>query len=198
MHQLPPDFTGIFYVLNNLHPQPSFVSAYFQQHLEAVTYTKGSLLLEAGSMNEFVYFIEKGIVRGFIRDAGKDITTWISCENEFVTSISGLVYNAPALESIETIEHCSLYRMPVAALDKLYSEYPEFNITARILYQRYYGDAERRAFIARLSAAEDRYRFFLDYYAHLANRVPLKFIASFLGITVETLSRVRKKLSIQY
>lgn len=198
MQQSTPDLTAIFYILNELHPQPPFVVTYFQQHLQPCSYAKGTLLLEAGAVNEYIYFIRQGIVRGFIRDAGKDITTWISCENEFVTSISGLVYKTPALENIETVEDCRLYRMSVATLDRLYSECPEFNITARILFQRYYGDAERRAFIARLSAAEDRYRFFLNYYAHLANRVPLKFIASFLGITIETLSRVRKKLSIQF
>lgn len=88
--------------------------------------------------------------------------------------------------------------MPVTAIEQLYLQYPEFNVTSRILFQQYYADAERRAFLARLSGAEDRYRFFLHFYAHLANRLPLKLIASFLGMTIETLSRVRKKLSINY
>ena len=192
------DLLPMMETLQSLHPQTDAVVTYFAEHLQQINVPKGTLLLTAGEQNEYIYFIRHGLVRGYIDDSGKDITTWISCENEFVTSISGLVEQSTALENIETVEDCFLYRLTVAALEQLYIVCPEFNITSRILFQRYYGDAERRPFIARLSSAEDRYRFFLNYYAHLANRVPLKFIASFLGITVETLSRVRKKLSIHY
>jgi hypothetical protein len=82
-----------------------------------------------------------------------------------------------------------------ADLDKLYVQFPEFNIVTRKLLQKYYKDAEGRAFIARLTNAENKYEQFLIRYSHLANRVPLKYIASFLGMTLETLSRVRKRLS---
>ena len=67
--------------------------------------------------------------------------------------------------------------------------------TIRKLLQQYYKDAEGRAFVARLTNAENKYKYFLKRYRHLANRVPLKYIASFLGITLETLSRTRKKMS---
>lgn len=193
-----PDLSPMIEVLQTLQPQSDRVVNFFAQHLQQIHPPKGTLLLKTGEVNKQIYFIRYGIVRGFITDAGKDITTWISCENEFVTSISGLIDRTAALENIETVEDCCLYCMPVAALEQLYETCPEFNATSRILFQRYYADAERRALIARLAGAEDRYRFFLHFYAHLANRIPLKLIASFLGITIETLSRVRKKLSIQY
>jgi CRP-like cAMP-binding protein len=79
----------------------------------------------------------------------------------------------------------------------LFIKFPEFNIVARKILQKYYQDAEGRAFIARLTNAENKYRLFIAKYGHLANRIPLKYIASFLGITLETLSRVRKRLSLK-
>jgi CRP-like cAMP-binding protein len=66
---------------------------------------------------------------------------------------------------------------------------------ARKIFQRYYADAEKRAFIARLTKAENKYRYFLLRHRDLANRIPLKYIASYLGVTLETLSRIRKKFS---
>jgi len=83
----------------------------------------------------------------------------------------------------------------LADLENLYLQFPEFNIVTRKLLERYYQDAEGRAFIARLTNAENKYTQFLAKYGHLSNRIPLKYIASFLGMTLETLSRVRKRLS---
>ena len=85
--------------------------------------------------------------------------------------------------------------LTLADLERLYEQHPEFNIVSRKLLQQYYSDAEGRAFIARLTNAETKYKQFLIRYSHFANRIPLTYIASFLGITLETLSRVRRKLS---
>jgi len=87
--------------------------------------------------------------------------------------------------------------MTLADLQDLYEQFPEFNIVSRKLLQQYYSDAETRAFIARLTNAETKYKQFLARYSHLGNRIPLTYIASFLGITLETLSRVRRKLSMK-
>ena len=156
---------------------------------------KGDLLLAAGQVCEHIYFIKKGSVRGFIKEGDKDITTWITAENELVTSIYGLSKKRPALENMQALEDCEMLTLTLADLENLYLQFPEFNIVTRKLLERYYQDAEGRAFIARLTNAENKYTQFLATYGHLSNRIPLKYIASFLGMTLETLSRVRKRLS---
>jgi CRP-like cAMP-binding protein len=88
-----------------------------------------------------------------------------------------------------------LLAMTYKDLNKMYELFPEVNILARKLFARYYADAEKRAFIARLTKAENKYRYFLLRHRDLANRIPLKYIASYLGVTLETLSRTRKKFS---
>jgi CRP-like cAMP-binding protein len=185
------------YALNSFHPQSDHVQDYFRQHSLLFHFSKKEMILQEGNLCECIYFIKKGVVRGFITDAGKDITTWITAEHEMVTAISSLDRSTAATENIEAIEECELIGVRADAIQQLYELYPEFNITGRKLLQQYYRDAERRALVIRLTNAEQKYLFFIEQYAHLANRIPLKYIASFLGITIETLSRVRKKIAGQ-
>jgi len=198
MHPTPQAVIGhLVTTLNYFHPLSQPVIDFLASHVSKKKCPKGELLLKAGNICEEVYFIEKGIIRGYINDNGRDITTWISCEQELVTSIYSLDLNVPSLENIQTLEDCELLYMSTAALQELYIVHPEFNIVGRKLLQRYYREAEARAFITRIAKAEDKYEHFLDIYNHLANRVLLKYIASFLGITLETLSRVRSKYAVK-
>jgi CRP-like cAMP-binding protein len=193
----PPDISSVIDTLNYFYPLSEGVKDYFRKHSYPCSFRKGKLLLKAGEICEHIYFIKEGAVRGFIKDGTKDITTWITAENEVVSSISSLDMKEPALENMQAIENCELLALTYDDFQDLYIKFPEFNIVARKLLQKYYKDAEGRAFIARATNAEKKYRLFLTRYGHLANRIPLKYIASFLGITLETLSRVRKKISLK-
>ena len=193
----PADTTSVIAALDYFYPLSEGIKDYFRKHSYACSFRKGKLLLKAGEICEHIYFIKKGAVRGFIKEGTKDITTWITAENEVVSSISALDMRTPALENMQAIENCELLALTYADFQNLYIRFPEFNIVARKVLQKYYQDAEGRAFIVRLTNAENKYRLFITRYGHLANRIPLKYIASFLGITLETLSRVRKRLSLK-
>jgi CRP-like cAMP-binding protein len=144
---------------------------------------------------EHIYFIVKGALRGFTREGSKDITTWITIENEMVSSILSLDERVRSIENIQALEKCELLSLTLTDLGIMYDRFPETNVLARKILQRYYADAEQRAFIARLTKAENKYRHFLKRHQALSNRIPLKYIASYLGVTLETLSRIRKKFS---
>lgn len=189
------DISPLIAVMNEFHELSPGIISFLKKHIISCTVGKKKMLLKAGTMCYYIYFIRKGAVRGFIKEGNKDITTWITVEGEMVSSISSLDMRSPASENMQAIENCELFALSFIHLNQLYEKYPEFNIAIRMLLQRYYADAERRAFIARLTKAENKYRHFLVRYSHLTNRIPLKYIASFLGITIETLSRVRKNIS---
>jgi CRP-like cAMP-binding protein len=191
------DISGFITVLRYFHPVGEDIEDYFKQHAYPSSFAKGDLLLSAGNICEHLYFIRKGAVRGFVKEGDKDITTWITAENEIVSSIYGLYSKQPPIENIQAIEDCEMLTMTISDLERLYVQFPEFNVVARKMLERYYVDAEERAFIARLTNAENKYSLFLKRYEHLSNRIPLKYIASFLGMTLETLSRVRKRLSMR-
>ncbi|HWC54320.1 MAG TPA: Crp/Fnr family transcriptional regulator [Chitinophagaceae bacterium] len=189
------DISALIATLNYFHPLSNAAAEYLTKIIQPVSYKKGKLLLKAGELCDHVFFIKKGVVRGFIKEGHKDITTWITAENEMVTSISSLDNREPNEENMQAIENCEMLAITFDDLENLYIKFPEFNFVVRKLLQKYYRDAEGRAYIARLTNAETKYRHFIRNHSHLANRIPLKYIASFLGITLETLSRVRKKIS---
>ena len=189
------DLNALYSSLSFFHPLSPEIKEYIGRHSVSRSVSKRALLLKEGETCHHIYFIRKGIVRGFIREGSKDITTWITAENELVSSISTWDIPGPVAENIQVLEDAELYVMPLQALRDLFIRYPEFNIVVRKLLQQYYADAENRAFIARLTKAENKYRYFLKAHPALVNRVPLKYIASYLGMTLETLSRIRKKMS---
>jgi CRP-like cAMP-binding protein len=152
---------------------------------------KRKLLLKPGSVADHFYFIVKGVIQGCIKDEGKLITTWINEENEIVGSIRTLGTNEPCREYLQALEDCELVAIPVAFTELAFDKYPETNIIARRLWEHNYRGAEDRAYIGRISSAEKKYKYFLERQPKLINRVSLKYIASYLGMTLETLSRVR-------
>lgn len=190
-----PDITPLLAVLQPLYPVSPGVQSYLKEHMSIATVRKRKLLLKEGTYCEHIYFIIKGAVRGFVREGQRDITTWITVENQLVSSIFGLHQRSSAVENIQALENCELLAMTLDDLQTMYVQHPESNVLARKLLEIYYGDAEKRAYIARLTKAENKYRSFLLHHELLSNRIPLKYIASYLGMTLETLSRVRKKFS---
>lgn len=196
LDQQAADITPLLTILNHFHPVSLEIETFLTGHVGVYNVRKRKLLHKEGQPCEHIYFILKGAIRGFTREGQKDITTWINVENQLVSSIFSLTYRAPSIENIQALEHCELLVMSLDELETLYERFPEANLIARKILQEYYADAERRAFIARLTKAENRYRHFLIHYRHLVNRIPLKYIASYLGMTLETLSRVRKKYAI--
>jgi CRP-like cAMP-binding protein len=156
---------------------------------------KGKTILKAGEICPYVFIVCKGALRGFVKDGNKDITSWITVDNEMVSSISSFFMQLPSFENIQAIEACELIGLSYHHLEMIYTRFPEMNIVGRKLLEKYYRDAEERAYISRLSNAADKYNHLLNTKPNLINRIPQKYIASFLGIRIETLSRLRSKLS---
>ena len=179
--------------VQSIYPVGAEVMDYINQHSVSSQVERGSYLLKAGEICQHIYFIRKGVIRGYVKEGPKEITTWITAENEMVSSIRGLSSKEPSLENIQAIESCDLVVTTHDALQHLYQHHLEVNVVGRRLLEQYYKDAEERAFISRIPNAAKRYQHFLETKSNLSNRIPLKYIASYLGMTIETLSRIRSK-----
>ncbi|PWK26487.1 CRP-like cAMP-binding protein [Arcicella aurantiaca] len=192
-HTTPEEAASFLEFANNLHPLTRGISQYLIENTYPKSVKKGKILHKAGEICTTMYFVKKGVLRGFVNDENREITTWITADGELVSAICSFILQIPTHENIQTLEDCELVALSQPDLERLYLKHPSFNITVRKLIEIYYMHAEHRAYIVRLKKAEQKYQLFLKHYGHLANRVPVKHIASFLGITLETLSRLRAK-----
>lgn len=151
-------------------------------------------LLKPGQVARRIYFVEKGLVRGYTLHAGQEISSWFMGEGEFVISIVSFFTQQPSTEYLELLESSELYSIDYAQLHELYHTFPEFNYVGRVLTERYYVQSEQRVYQLRTSSARERYTQLVQGFPHLVQRVPLKYLASHLGMTPETLSRMRARI----
>ncbi|RAJ76592.1 CRP-like cAMP-binding protein [Chitinophaga dinghuensis] len=155
-------------------------------------YPKGHQLTTAGTTCRYIWFIEQGLARTFYLKDGKDITDWISPENSISCSLVSFLTQRPDIRSIELLEHsvvCSLY---YEDLERLYRQFHEIERLGRLLVSNGLILMQQRFDELHFVTARERYQQLLDTYPGLLNRVPLGMIASYLGITQETLSRMRR------
>lgn len=148
-------------------------------------------LLKEGQVAKILYFVCKGCFRGFYYKDGKEITTWLAEENNFITSMSSWLTQEPSFEYIQAIEEAELIGISFEDMNRLYKKYHAISELARIINEQYYLELETHVNSLRLQTAKQRYEHLISHYPQVLRRVPLGYIASYLGITQETLSRIR-------
>ena len=161
--------------------------------LQKVELPKGELLITEGKICHSLYFLEKGCLRGFYNLDGKEVTYWFAFENNFVTSFFSFITRKPGMENIQLMEDCTLWAITHQHLQELYSKHADMERLGRIMHERYYVMLEERFVNNHFKEARERYEHLLTTAPHILQRVPLGYIASYLGITQETLSRIRNK-----
>lgn len=158
-------------------------------------FDKGSYIVEQGKTCKHLYFIKSGFLRGFYyQDNGKEITSWFAFENETVTSMYSFISQKPSFETIEVLEDSTLFEISYQNVQFLFKKYPEFNLIGRILTEKYYIELEERTMSLQFQTATERYLNLLQQQPQLLQKASLGMIASYLGISQETLSRIRKKI----
>lgn len=192
----PHGHSPLSVLFHSIHPVSQEAIAYIDEQTYPVQVARGKFLIKPDQATEpHLYLILKGVIRAFIKEDGKEITTWINEENEIVTSIRNLGLNMASPEYLQAIENSSLIAMPYSVVEYLYENFLEANIVGRKILEDNYRGAEERAYICRIPSAEKKYQHFIKTRPGLVNRISLKYIASYLNMTIETLSRVRSRLA---
>ncbi len=156
---------------------------------------KNEMILKQDKVCKNLYFIEKGLARGYrIDDEGKDITNWFAPEGTLATSAYSFISQNPSFENIIALEDCTMRTISRKTLYELYAQFPEMNEMGRELVEIYYLELEERLNALQFQTAKQRYENFLKQDGYLLQRTSLGYIASYLGITQETLSRIRNQI----
>jgi len=155
---------------------------------------KGEYIVNIGERCSDMCFIEKGLLRGYYFDDGKEITSWFAQEEEFASCFYSFIANTPSFENIQALENCELTLISSTALQELYQKFPETERVGRIIVENYYLKFEERFLNLQFKTAKERYQNLILSKPSLLQRASLGQIATYLGISQETLSRIRAEL----
>jgi CRP-like cAMP-binding protein len=165
-----------------------------ENSFEEIVLSKNEYLITEGKTCRHLYFLQQGALRGYYTLEGKEITHWFAFENDFVTSFHSFITQQPSVENIQLLEGSILWRISKEILDGLLSEYREIEKLVRVVYENYYIRLEERFINSHFKTASERYQDLLTQSPHIIERAPLGYIASYLGISQETLSRTRTRI----
>ena len=184
------DLTEILTRITPLTPESIHKIA---ERVEKIDVRKGRMLVEADKVCRNVYFVAKGIVRAFCYAKGREITFWIGEEGTVALSMQSYINGKPGYETIVTIEDSTLYKISVDDLHDLFRHDIYIANWGRIFAEKEILRAEKNLIPQLFTTATERYEQFVKERPHLLNRIPLEHLASYLGVTPVSLSRIRSK-----
>ncbi|MGG8497853.1 Crp/Fnr family transcriptional regulator [Tenacibaculum sp. TC6] len=163
----------------------------FIEHSKIGVYKKGEIVVREGQYSKKAYLIVKGCSRAFYLKDGKDISDWFAFENQFMAPIISFFSEQPSPHYVEFVEDSTVLEFSKDIMDSLTNKHHDFErFISKVVTETMLGLCERLHAI-QFNKAEDRFKHLLKMYPDITNRIPLTHIASYLGITLETLSRIR-------
>lgn len=178
--------------LNFIFPLSAALDKRFRESVQEEILPKRTLLLKEGHISRKIYFINKGFARAYyVTRQGRECTSWFMGQGDLMISVYSFYTQKPAAENIELLEDSELLSMTWNQLQGVYADFPEYNYTGRLVTEKYYMLSEERTILLRTLSARERYEKLLQLHPGITQKASLGQIASYLGITPETLSRVR-------
>ncbi|MGS0525429.1 Crp/Fnr family transcriptional regulator [Zobellia nedashkovskayae] len=181
-------------ILNNIYPLPESSKSVIKKYISEISYPKGHILLRADKIETSIYFIKKGIVRAYANSADNEITFFFGKEGDTVISMKSYVANEKGYEDIELLENCDLYELKTQNLQQLFEKDIAIANWGRKFAEQELIKTEERLIFREFRTAKERYIELLTNNADLNKRVQLGHIASYLGITQVSLSRIRAEV----
>lgn len=190
----------------NIEPIKSYFSKYLPLNEEEITFLqtvlkekivrKRQFILQEGDICKYNSFVVKGCFRLYMVDkSGKEHNLQFAIENWWILEMDSFYSEEPSLLNIEALEDSIIYQIKKKDQLKLYLDFPKFNRIFRVLCENALITSQRRVLQNISSSAEEKYLDFINRYPQLSNRISNVQIASYLGITPEFLSVIRKRLA---
>jgi CRP-like cAMP-binding protein len=184
---------NLFLFLQSIHPLSDGLIARLREKLQTKEFKKKEFVLYEGQVCNNIYFIESGFFKSFHLKDGKEITQWFMKAGDVIISVSSFYKRQPSYEAIQVMEDAVVHFISYEDLQDIYRNFVEFNFVGRILTEKYYLLSEERLFGMRKQKAEERFYFLLQNHPDILQQASLTDVASYLGISLETLSRIRAR-----
>jgi CRP-like cAMP-binding protein len=166
----------------------------FSSCLVKRVFKKGELILACGKTENYLTFVEKGIVRFWTEQKEKEITFAFLFENSFMSAYDSFITQTPSSYNVEALVETILWSISHAALQELYNTTTAGNRIGRLAAEGLYIRKSKREISLLKDSAEQRYLNLFKENPHFLQHIPLKYLASYIGITPQALSRIRKRI----
>jgi CRP-like cAMP-binding protein len=167
---------------------------HLEESIEKKTYNKNDIIFTEGKIADKIYFVNKGCVRLFYNVNGNDKTAFFYTEGQFICAGESYTFNIPAVENYQAVEQTDIYVFSKSKIEILLSKVPKMEVIARIATENELITCQKVIASFVTKSAEERYLDLLNTKGELFLRVPQQYIASFLGVSPETLSRIKKRI----
>lgn len=167
----------------------------FSSKLEKTEHPKKDTILEVGQTEKNLSFIEKGSVRLFVPKEENDVTFGFCFENQFVSAYDSFLRQSPSCYALQTMSETTLWRISFEDLQGVYARTKIGNTVGRLAAENLFLIKSSREQSLLNQTAEERYRSLFTERPNLIREVPIKHLASYIGITPQALSRIRKRIS---
>ena len=169
---------------------------FIKQYLTPKKLRKRQYLLQEGDICKSIAFIEKGSMRSYLVDpAGQEYITAFALEGWTIGDLSSFHSELPSTQNIDALEDCELVLISKSAHDELLRTMPKYETYFRLLITDAYVALQKRTLSMISLSLDDRYKAFIETYPNIAQRVPQHMIASYMGLSPETLSRIRSRIN---
>ncbi len=186
-------------ILSNIFKDVSFSSdekKSIESKLEKLTLKKGTTILKAGDLVTNQYYVFDGCLRTyFIDNSGKEHTLQFAINDWWISDYTAFFTSTKAIMHIETIQNATLYKISKENMEILYKEIPQVETFFRKKMERAFTSFQKRILASLSQSAKERYLSFITTYPNIEQNVKNFHIASYLGITTESLSRIRKEIA---
>ncbi len=169
--------------------------AIVERYLRTVKLKRKQFLIQEGRQYDFIGFVSKGAIRHFTWREGVEKTCNVNFENQFFTDFDSFYRGTPTTNNSVALEDSVVLVLSKTDRDLLLAECPAFERFSRVISERAAQEAAERASRLTWDRPEDRYLHLLEHQPDFARRVPLKHLADMLGVSAESLSRIRKRLA---
>jgi CRP-like cAMP-binding protein len=166
----------------------------FVGKMELMEVEKGHLIVKEGQVSEHLYYFLAGSARSYYTRENREITVSFTLDGEFVTAMHSFITRRPSYEYIETLEKSKILKISHAALHECFGEYPELERTYRMILEKYYIVLEEHQIFSKFKTAKERYLELMENRPKVIQKASVGHIASYLDMTIETLSRTRAKI----
>ena len=187
-------FLDLATIVRQIYPLPEASLSELLACASLCVHPKGFHILKAGKSESDIFFLAQGIVRAYVLESGKKVTFWIGKEGDAVLSLRSYVRNEPGYENMELLEDSILYCLRRKDLFRLYEKDIHIANWGRKFAELEFLRTEEKMIPLLFTTAAVRYEYLLKRNPELLQRVPLECLASYLGITPVSLSRIRSQL----